>query len=376
MTGLGTRLLSLSLASALTLALLVGPTQGAIAQRSHVVREGQNLARIARRYGISVADLLAANGLDRDAPIRAGMELRLPEEGVAYVCSGDTLGEIAREHGCSIEELRRINRLREGASLRIGDRLVLCGFESASTSRRGRGASAESDTRWGAPRTRGVASFYRISTHTKARVRLVDRRGRSSRGGVRRLSELMRPLGLRPARRTPSPPSRLVEMMARISDHFGGRTIHIVSGYRAAGGDTRESSRHTRGAALDIRIAGVPHTAVRDYVRSTFSRVGVGYYPRSRFVHVDTRERDAYWVDWSRPGEHPRFQRRGEAPPSDATAAELRAAGEGGDDVEEAETGDVGEDVLAAGTDEAADDGLAGTGTAATEADTEDPEEE
>lgn len=372
MTGHGTRLLSLSLASALTLGLLMGPTQDATAQRTHVVREGQNLARIARRYGISVADLLAANGLDRDDPIRAGMELRLPEEGIAYVRSGDTLGEIARDHGCSVEELRRINRLREGASLRIGDRLVLCGFESASTSRRGRrGAGAESDTRWGAPRTRGVASFYRISTHTKARVRLVDRRGRSSRGGIRRLSELMRPAGFRPARRTPNPPSRLVEMMARISDHFGGRTIHIVSGYRTAGGDTRESSRHTRGSALDIRIAGVPNTAVRDYVRSTFSRVGVGFYPRSRFVHVDTRDRNTYWVDWSRPGEHPRFQRRGEPPPSDATAAELRAAGEGGDDVDEAEAGDVGEDVAAAGTDEAADDGSAGTGTAATEADAE-----
>ncbi len=372
MSGLGTRLLCLSTATALALALALGPAQDVTAQRTHVVREGQNLARIARRYGISVADLLAANGLDRDDPIRAGMELRLPEEGMVYVRSGDTLGEIARDHGCSIEELRRINRLREGASLRIGDRLVLCGFESAARSgRRGRGGSAESDTRWGAPRTRGVASFYRISTHTKARVRLVDRRGRSSRGGVRRLSELMRPAGFRPARRTPNPPSRLVEMIARISDHFGGRTIHIVSGYRTAGGDTRESSRHTRGSALDIRIAGVPNTAVRDYVRSSFTRVGVGFYPRSRFVHVDTRDRSAYWVDWSRPGEHPRFQRRGEPPPADATAAELRAAGEGGDDVAEAEAGDVGEDAAAAGTEEAADDGSAGTGTAATEADTE-----
>lgn len=375
MRALRMRLLCLAAASALLLGITLAPARDAAAQRTHVVREGQNLARIARRYGISVADLLAANGLDRDDPIRAGMELRLPEEGVAYVRSGDTLGEIARAHGCSIEELRRLNRLREGESLRIGDRLVLCGFEAATSRRGSAGASATTESRWGSPRTRGVASFYRVSTHAKARVRLVDRRGRSSARSVRRLAELMRPAGMRPARRTPNPPSRLVEMMARISDHFGGRTIHVISGYRNAGGDTRESSRHTRGAALDIRIAGVPNTAIRDYVRTSFTRVGVGFYPRSRFVHVDTRDRSAYWVDWSRPGERPRYQRRGEAAPDDASDDERRAVGEGGDDVGDEDGESAGEDLVAAGTDDAADDGSAGTGTAATEADAEEEPE-
>ena len=364
------RLLCLAGVSLLVAALFIAPIAEVSAQRTHVVREGQNLARIARRYGISVADLLAANGLDRTDPIRPGMELRLPEEGVAYVRSGDTLGEIARAHGCSVEELRRLNRLREGESLQVGDRLVLCGFEDVAP-RRG-GGGGEADARWGRPRTRGVAAFYRISTRASARVRLVDRTGHASKRGIRRLSELMRPAGYRPARRTPNPPSRLVEMMARISDHFGGRTIHIVSGYRTAGGSTRESSRHTRGAALDIRIAGVPNTALRDWVRSTFTRVGVGFYPRSRFVHVDTRDRSTYWVDWSRPGEPPRYHRRGESAPDDATDEERRAVGEGGDDVDEDEAGDVGEDAAAAGTEEAPDDGSAGAGPAEGEA--EEPE--
>lgn len=351
---------------------LLAPADEALAQRTHVVREGQNLARIARRYGVSVADLLAANGLDRTDPIRPGMELRLPEEGVAYVRSGDTLGEIARAHGCSVEELRRLNRLREGEGLHVGDRLVLCGFEDVAPSRGGR-TSTDSDARWGRPRTRGVAAFYRISTRTSARVRLVDRTGHASKRGVRRLAELMRPAGFRPARRTPNPPSRLLETLARISDHFGGRTIHIVSGYRAAGGSTRESSRHTRGAALDIRIAGVPNTVLRDYVRTSFNRVGVGFYPRSRFVHIDVRDRSTYWVDWSRPGERPRYQRRGEAAPEDATDEERRAVGEGGDDVDEDEAGDAGEDAAEAGTEEAPDDGSAGAGPA--EGEEEEPEE-
>ena len=74
------------------------------------------------------------------------------------------------------------------------------------------------------------------------------------------------------------------------------------------------------------------------------------------FVHVDVRDRSTYWVDWSRPGESPVYQRRGEAPPSDATDAERSAVGEGGDDVDEDEAGDAGEDAAAAGTEDAAEE--------------------
>ena len=139
----------------------------------------------------------------------------------------------------------------------------------------------------------------------------------------------------------PLPPRRLIEILARISDHFGGRQISIVSGYRAAGGNTRESSRHTRGHALDIRVRGVPNNVLRDYVRQTFNEVGVGYYPRSTFVHVDVRDRSTYWVDWSRPGQAPQYQRRGQAAPADASAAEIRRTGRGGDGEGESE-GEVG----------------------------------
>jgi hypothetical protein len=145
---------------------------------------------------------------------------------------------------------------------------------------------------------------------------------------------LMRPRDARPRERFPNPPPRLLEMLARISDHFGGRVVHVVSGFRHAGGYTRETSQHTHGHAVDIHIDGVPNTELRDYVR-TFERVGVGYYPRSTFVHVDVRERSTYWVDWSRPGEAPRYQRRGEPPPDDAAPEDQGT--EGGDDVTDAE---------------------------------------
>jgi uncharacterized protein YcbK (DUF882 family) len=41
------------------------------------------------------------------------------------------------------------------------------------------------------------------------------------------------------------------------------------------------------GRAIDIRLAGVPVTDLRDAALS-LALGGVGFYPREQFVHVDT----------------------------------------------------------------------------------------
>ena len=43
----------------------------------------------------------------------------------------------------------------------------------------------------------------------------------------------------------------------------------------------------------------------------TFDKVGVGYYPNSVFVHVDTRDKRAFWIDYSKPGEKAIYGRAG-----------------------------------------------------------------
>jgi len=320
----------------LTLTILAWPGL-ASAQREHTVRRGQSLARIASRYDVSVANLAAANRLRRNAQLRPGQVLRIPERGVHYVARGETLASTARDHDCSVADIRRTNRLRTD-SLRVGQRLLLPGFDSVDDRQ-------EAAQRWGRPRRPGVAHFYRRSMDRHLRVRLVNSQGRARRTARTRLRELMRYAVSR--RMGPLPPARLVEILARVSDHFGGRQITIVSGYRGTGRGTDDSSQHTRGHAVDIRIRGVPHTALRDYVRQTFNHVGVGFYPRSHFVHIDVRDRDAYWVDWSRPGEDSEYQRRGEAPPPDATEEEIEATDMPGpedvDDREDAEEGDDGD---------------------------------
>jgi hypothetical protein len=46
--------------------------------RVHVVQPGQTLGKIAKRYGVSIAEITAANGIRRRDPIRPGQELVIP----------------------------------------------------------------------------------------------------------------------------------------------------------------------------------------------------------------------------------------------------------------------------------------------------------
>jgi uncharacterized protein YcbK (DUF882 family) len=73
--------------------------------------------------------------------------------------------------------------------------------------------------------------------------------------------------------------------------------IQVLCGYRTketndelrASGTTNaaEHSQHIEAKALDIRVTGIPAVQLRDAALS-LGAGGVGYYPRSQFIHVDT----------------------------------------------------------------------------------------
>jgi uncharacterized protein YcbK (DUF882 family) len=62
---------------------------------------------------------------------------------------------------------------------------------------------------------------------------------------------------------------------------------------RSKGGGQAKNSQHIEGKAIDVRLKGVTTSELRDYAVS-LKRGGVGYYPKSGFVHVDTA-RVRYW---------------------------------------------------------------------------------
>ncbi|RLK48790.1 uncharacterized protein YcbK (DUF882 family) [Alkalispirillum mobile] len=72
-------------------------------------------------------------------------------------------------------------------------------------------------------------------------------------------------------------------------------TFEVISGYRspetnrrlrAQGRNVAVYSLHMEGEAIDIRVPGRGLAQVRDAAQA-LRKGGVGYYPRSQFVHVD-----------------------------------------------------------------------------------------
>lgn len=94
----------------------------------------------------------------------------------------------------------------------------------------------------------------------------------------------------------------LVKILQRIRDHFGAK-VTITSGYRCPVHNARPSvvgapgSRHTKGQACDIVVAGVAPRKVAAYAES-IGVLGIGLYETLKdgyFVHIDTRTVKSFW---------------------------------------------------------------------------------
>ncbi|MBY5920913.1 DUF882 domain-containing protein [Ferrimonas balearica] len=86
----------------------------------------------------------------------------------------------------------------------------------------------------------------------------------------------------------------IVFQLARTLDY--DKEIHLISGYRsmktnqmlaARSGGVAKKSYHTKAMAMDIAMPGIDLADLRKAALS-LQAGGVGYYPRSGFVHVDT----------------------------------------------------------------------------------------
>lgn len=259
------------------------------ADRIHRVAPGQTLSHIARRYKVSISDLRAHNRMRKGASLRVGQVLHVPPRGMVYVRPGQTLSHVARKNHCTIAALARANHMRPQAPLKAGQRLLLPGFKPPRAKD------------WGKSEEPGVVRL--LGDEGVQRVPLVDDQGRVSRRGLMALAAVLGDDTAR-ARRQAHP--RLALLLSRVSDHFGGRPIRIVSGFREPGRYTKTTSRHVTGRAADIQVSGVPRRMVWEFCRR-LKGAGCGFYPNSTFTHVDARHARAQWVDWSGPGRRPRY---------------------------------------------------------------------
>jgi len=132
-------------------------------------------------------------------------------------------------------------------------------------------------------------------THTDERLRIAYfARGQYLPAGLERIEWLLR--DFRTGEAHPIDP-RLLDTLFAVGLACGQETFEIISGYRSpktnamlrktGGGGVAKRSLHMDGRAIDVRLAGFSSARLRD-AAITLGRGGVGYYPGSDFVHLDT----------------------------------------------------------------------------------------
>jgi LysM repeat protein len=183
-----------------TLSLTLAVPAVAHGAGTHLITAGETLSGIAAANGLSTAALAAANGLSPEAMVIQGRTLSIPSPGAAAtstlpaplggyrVRSGDTLSEIAAEHRVSLAQLVAVNGLSPEDVLVSGTSLRLPSGSAPSTSPTTAGPQVSAggtrlvnpgETLWGIAQSAGVtpaalaaANGFSVQHHVIAGTRL------------------------------------------------------------------------------------------------------------------------------------------------------------------------------------------------------------
>jgi len=152
-------------------------------------------------------------------------------------------------------------------------------------------ASAEGDTR--------TLSFHHV--HTGEDITITFKRdGRYDDAALKKLDWFMR--DWRKEKSTRMDPHLFDVLWETYREVGATQPIDVICGYRSPDTNSMlrrrssgvaQNSMHLRGQAIDVRLSDVNLTALRKTALQ-LKRGGVGFYPDSEFVHVDTG-RVRYW---------------------------------------------------------------------------------
>jgi len=271
------RILQLGMVLVLILALAAPAfAQGPIV---HVVQPGQNLFRIALRYGVTVDALAAANGLSNASRIYAGQRLVIPtggnttnpptsSSGVHIVRRGENLFRIALRYGTTAQALAAANGVANPNHVYVGQQLVIPGRGTAPPAPAPSTPSGRTYVVRRGDTLSAIALRYGVSTWALAQANGIRNPSFIYIGQVLRI-----PSGGSPAPPAPSPPP---------SAPTSGRWIDVnLSAQRVTAYQGNTPVRST------LVSTGLPRTPTptgryRIYVKYTSDDMGgPGYYLRN-----------------------------------------------------------------------------------------------
>lgn len=144
--------------------LAAEPVADVVPASTYAVKSGDNPWTIARKHNLTVAQLLGANSLSKDAKLQPGQKLVIPSrpttppssgskpstkpadpaavgaaprtngENLKHVVkSGETLGAIARRYDVRQSDLAVMNNIADPAKIRPGLELVIPGYKATGT---------------------------------------------------------------------------------------------------------------------------------------------------------------------------------------------------------------------------------------------------
>jgi LysM repeat protein len=244
---------------------------------------------------------------------------------------GDSLSGIAWRYGTSVKALAAANGITEKQTIRTGQTLVI--------PQHARAGGGDEWLKYASPaKKRGRLDFYTLNESRFRGVVVED--GKLLPSAREEISNLLGAKGSHPQLS-----ERLIRLLVRVSDTFGGRPLRIVSGYRSS--SFFSDSRHKTSEAVDFSIPGVPNEALRQYLL-LLDDVGVGYYPNSSFLHLDVRGCSMAWIDYAGPGEAPRRSPRTPARTVMASNGKRSVGTKRGDLPRASDLDDIAEEVAAA----------------------------
>ena len=162
----------------------------------HIVQRGENLTRIALRYGTTPQAVASANRLANLNHVWVGQRLTIPTggtssgssmSGVYVVLRGDTLARIAARYGTTVGALAAANGITNINHVWVGQRLKVPGGSSAPASGGGSAASGATYRVQRGDTLSAIAARYGVSMWTLAQHNSISNPSRIYVGQVLRI---------------------------------------------------------------------------------------------------------------------------------------------------------------------------------------------
>ncbi|MFI5305488.1 MAG: YcbK family protein [Nitrospiria bacterium] len=144
------------------------------------------------------------------------------------------------------------------------------------------------------PLPEGSLPLYNVHTDERLQVNYRDSNGNYNEESLKELNYFLR---CHYTQKIITIDIRVIEFLNLVHKNIGGKEeIEVISGYRSPeynnllikeGRGAAKHSLHLQGKAIDIRMPKVELSRIRD-IALNLQYGGVGYYPDSGFIHLDS----------------------------------------------------------------------------------------